>query len=87
MPHLKPQFVGICVGGADWPGVVKASHRTAPGRSGATTFWCVHRDSDVLVIDTDPERPGRLAMQHLDSDFLVRVIRERVGDGQVVGLA
>ena len=76
--------LGWRIGGAYWPGAVAAGHFTVPDRPGARQFWCVYRDRDVLVIDTDLERPCRLVLQHPDREFLAWIIGERAG-GRTVG--
>jgi len=78
--------LGWRMGGAFWPGTVAAGHFTVPDRKGARQFWCVYRDADVLIVDTDLERPCRLVLQHPDRDFLAWIIGERAG-GQMVGEA
>jgi hypothetical protein len=84
--HDLRHGLGWRVGGAYWPGVVAAGHFSVPDHSGARQFWCVYRDTDVLVIDTDLERPSRVVLQHPDSDFLAWIIGERAG-GNMVGEA
>lgn len=64
--------------GAHLPGYVAAGWFTVPDHPGARQFWCVQRDRDVLVIDTDLERPARLVLQHPDRARLAWWIAERI---------
>jgi hypothetical protein len=64
--------------GAYWPGVVATGWYMMRDRPGARQFWCVYRDSQVLVIDTDLDRPARVVIQHPDRDRLAWLIGERV---------
>jgi hypothetical protein len=66
------------VGGAYWPGIVATGHYLVPDRKGARQFWCVYRDTEVLVIDTDLDRPARVVLQHPDRDRLAWLIAERI---------
>jgi len=70
--------VGWRVLGAYLPGYVAAGWFLVPGRPGARQFCCVQRDRDVLVVDTDLERPTRLVLQHPDRARLAWWIAERV---------
>jgi hypothetical protein len=65
--------------GAYLPGYVAAGWFLVPDRPGARQFCCVQRDRDVLVVDTDLERPTRLVLQHPDRARLAWWIAERVG--------
>lgn len=69
--------LGWRVGGTFWPGAVAAGHFTVRGRKGARQLWSVYRDPDVLVIDTDLERPARVVLQHPDRERLAWLIAER----------
>jgi hypothetical protein len=53
-----------------------------PQHKGGRQFWCVYRDSEVVVVDTDLDSPARLVFQHPDRDRLAWLIAERAG-GQV----
>jgi hypothetical protein len=66
------------VGGAYWPGVIATGNYLVPGRQGARQFWCVYRDQEVLVIDTDLDRPARIVLQHPDRDRLAWLVAERI---------
>lgn len=70
--------IGWRVGGGYWPGWFATGHYTVPGRKGARQLWCVYRDPEVLVIDTDLERPARLVLQHPDRHDLAWWIGERL---------
>lgn len=70
--------LGWRVGGTYWPGVVACGHFTYPHRSGARQFWCTFKDHEVLVIDTDLDRPARVVLQHPDRDRLAWLIAERI---------
>lgn len=70
--------LGWRVGGGRLTGVMTTGHFTVPGRSGARQFWCVYRDHQVLVIDTDLGRPCRVVLQHPDRDRLAWLIAERI---------
>jgi hypothetical protein len=71
--------MGWRVLGAYLPGYVAAGWFLVPDRPGARQFCCVQRDRDVLVVDTDLERPARLVLQHPDRARLAWWIAERVG--------
>ena len=70
--------LGFRVGGGYWPGRMATGHFTVPGRKGARQFWCVYRDREVLVIDTDLDSPSRVVLQHPDRDRLAWLISERI---------
>jgi len=70
--------VGWRAVGAYLPGYVAAGWFTVPDRPGARQFWCVQRDRDVLVVDTDLDRPTRLVLQHPDRARLAWWIAERI---------
>lgn len=70
--------LGWRIGGGNWPGRMATGHFTVPGRTGARQLWCVYRDAEVLVIDTDLERPARVVLQHPDRDRLAWLIAERI---------
>jgi hypothetical protein len=70
--------LGWRVGGGYWPGRMATGHFTVPGRSGARQLWCVFRDPDVLVIETDLDSPARVVLQHEDRDRLAWLIAERI---------
>ena len=70
--------LGWRVGGGYWPGRMATGHFTVPGRPGARQFWCVYRDTEVLVIDTDLDRPARVVLQHPDRARLAWLIAERI---------
>jgi hypothetical protein len=71
--------LGWRVGGGYWPGLLAAGWFTVEGRRGARQFWCVYRDPEVVVVDTDLDQPARLVFQHPDRDRLAWLIGERVG--------
>lgn len=75
---LAPLRGGFKVAGARIPGVVEAGHFSVPDRPGARQFWCVYRDPEVLVIETDLERPARVVLQHPDRERLAWLIAERI---------
>jgi hypothetical protein len=66
--------------GGNWPGVVMTGWFLERDRRGARQFWSVYRDRDVLVIDTDLERPSRIVLQHPDRDRLAWLVAERIPD-------
>jgi hypothetical protein len=70
--------LGWRVGGTFWPGAVTAGYFTERQRRGARQWWSVYRDAEVLVIDTDLDRPSRVVLQHPDRDRLAWLISERV---------
>ena len=60
------------------PGKVTAGHYTTRGRKGVRQLWDVYTDDEVLVIETDLDRPWRVVLQHPDREFLAWVISERI---------
>jgi hypothetical protein len=68
--------------GAYLPGYLAVGWFAVPERPGARQFWCVQRDRDALVIDTDLERPARLVLQHPDAARLAWWISERIDPGR-----
>ncbi len=70
--------LGWRVGGSYWPGRLISGHFTVPDEPGARQLWCVQRDREVLVIDTDVERPRRIVLQHPDRHDIAWLIGERL---------
>ena len=70
--------LGWRVAGGYWPGLVATGHFLVRGRPGARPWWLVYRDPEVLVIDTDLDRPCRVVLQHPDRHDLAWLINERV---------
>ncbi len=66
------------IGGTYWPGRVAAGHFLTSGRKGAHQLWGVHRDPEVLVIETRLDRPWRVVLQHPDRERLAWLIAERI---------
>jgi hypothetical protein len=77
--EVRPDL-GWRLGGTWIPGIVSAGTYGVTGRPGARQFLSVYRDPEVLVIDTDLERPARVVVQHPDRHDLAWFIGERVGD-------
>ena len=73
------RLLGWRVAGGYWPGLLATGWFTVPGRQGARQFACIYRDREVVVVDTDLDRPARLLFQHPDRDRLAWLIGERVG--------
>ena len=70
--------LGWRVGGTYFPKVVAAGHFTTRGRKGVRQLWDVHRDDEVLCIETNHTRPWRIVLQHPDRERLAWLIGERV---------
>lgn len=65
------------VGGTHLPGVVSAGRftlRSTPGRA----FVSVYRDPEVLVVETDLDRPRLVVLQHGDRHDLAWYLGERI---------
>lgn len=74
--ELKAEL-GCRLWGTYFPGLVAAGHFTTRGRPGVRQFWDVHRDPEVLVIETRVDQPWRVVLQHPDRDLLAWLIAER----------
>jgi hypothetical protein len=70
--------LGWRVGGSYWPGRLITGHFTVPDHPGARQLWCVQRDDEVLVIETDLDRPRRIVLQHPDRHDIAWLIGERL---------
>lgn len=70
--------MGWRVGGGYFPGWFATGWYTIPGRKGARQLWCTYRAPEVLIIDTNLERPARLVLQHRDRHDLAWWIGERI---------
>lgn len=70
--------LGWRVGGSYWPGRLITGHFTVRDQPGARQLWCVQRDDEVLVIETDLERPRRIVLQHPDRHDIAWLIGERL---------
>lgn len=66
------------VGGTYWPGVVAAGRFRTRHRKGVRQLWGVHRDPDVLLIETRLDDPWRVVLQHPDRERLAWLIAERI---------
>jgi hypothetical protein len=66
------------LGGTYVPGVVAAGTYGMVGRPAARQLLSVYRDPEVLVIETDLERPARVVIQHPDRHDLAWFIGERL---------
>lgn len=64
--------------GAYLPRYFATGRYTVPSRKGARQLWCVYRDLEVLVIETNKERPARVVLQHPDRHNLAWLIGERI---------
>ena len=74
--------LGWRVGGGYWPGRMATGHFTVPDHPGGRQFWCVYRDTEVLIIDTSLDQPARVVLQHPDRERLAWFIAERIPPGQ-----
>lgn len=66
------------LGGTYVPGVVAAGTFGVAGRPGARQLLSVYRDTEVLVIETDLDRPARVVVQHPDRHDLAWFIGQRL---------
>ncbi len=66
------------VGGAYWPGVVATGHYMMKSRTGVRQLWCVYRDTEALVIETNRDNPARVVLQHPYRHDLAWLIGERL---------
>lgn len=69
--------LGWRVGGGYIPGRLATGWFTMPGRKGARQWWAVFRATEVVLIDTVLDRPGRVVLQHDHPEFLVAEIERR----------
>jgi hypothetical protein len=69
--------LGLRIGGTYLPGCVVAGHFTTRSRKGVRQLWDVHRDPEVLLIETTLDRPWRVVLQHPDRERLAWLIAER----------
>ena len=70
--------LGWRLGGTYLPGRVIAGNFGAKGRRGVRQLWGVHRDEELLLLETRLERPWRVVLQHPDRDTLAWLIAERI---------
>jgi hypothetical protein len=71
--------LGWRVGGGYFPGRLATGWFTVKGQKGKRQLWCVHRDPEVLVIDTRLDRPCRVVLQLADRHDIAWYIGERLG--------
>lgn len=65
-------------GATHLPGLVAAGQFGTPDRKGVRQLWAVHRDPQVLLIETRLEEAWRIVLQHPDRDRLAWLIAERI---------
>ena len=64
--------------GGYWPKAMATGWFTVKDRKGVRQLWCVYRDTEVLVIDTNLARPCRIVLQHPGRHDLAWYIGERL---------
>lgn len=66
------QSLGWRVGGGYFPGGCATGWFLWKRRRGLKQWWCVYRDDEVLVIDTDQRQPARVVLQLPDRADIAR---------------
>jgi hypothetical protein len=66
------------VGGGYWPGGFATGWFTWRGHPRTWQLWCTYRDEEVLVIDTNRTRPGRIVLQLADRAEQCWYLNERL---------
>ncbi len=70
--------LGWRVGGGYFPGLLATGWFTVPGRKGLRQWWMSYRDPEVLVVDTNVDRPARIVVQTPDRERILEEIRRRI---------
>ena len=70
---------GLRVGGSYWPGRFATGWFNVKGQKGKRQLWCVYRDPEVLVIETQLDRPCRVVLQTPNRHDIAWYIGERLG--------
>ncbi len=71
--------LGWRVAGGYMPNRFATGWFTMPNQKGRRQWWAAFRDAEVLVIDTNLEKPGRIVMQTPDRSALAAKINELIG--------
>jgi hypothetical protein len=70
--------LGIRVGGGYYPGRLATGWFTVKAAKSKRQLWCVHRDPELLAIETRLDRPCRVVLQTPDRHDIAWYIGERL---------